>query len=117
MKVIYVCGPFRGANSWEMECNIRRAETLALQVWQAGAACICPHANTRFYQNAAPDSIWLDGDLEILRRCDAVVATSNWEQSQGARVEVAMAHNTLDIPVFLATADRLPPDFFSWVSS
>ena len=32
MKVGYIAGPFRGPNSWEIENNIRRAETLALEV-------------------------------------------------------------------------------------
>src|SRR3990167_526080 len=87
MKVIYIAGPFRGPNSWEIEQNIRRAEGLALEVWKAGAAAICPHANTRFYQGAAQDEVWLRGDLEILRRCDAVLMTPDWQQSTGAREE------------------------------
>jgi hypothetical protein len=99
MKVVYVAGPFRGANSWEIEENIRRAERLALQVWRLGAACICPHTNTRFYQGAAPDEVWLNGDLEMLRRCDAILMTPDWERSSGARAEhdFALKHN---IPVF-----------------
>jgi hypothetical protein len=87
MRVVYVAGPFRGASSWDIENNIRRAETLALEVWRAGAACLCPHTNTRFFQNAAPDHLWLDGDLELLRRCDAVLMTPDWERSSGARAE------------------------------
>jgi hypothetical protein len=99
MKLVYVAGPFRGASSWEMECNIRRAETLALEVWRMGAACICPHANTRFFDNAAPNHVWLEGDLEILRRCDAVLLTEDWERSNGAQEEVRRAH-IWAIPVF-----------------
>lgn len=91
MKCVYVAGPFRGANAWEIECNIRRAETLALEVWRLGAAAICPHTNTRFFSGAADDSVWLDGDIEILRRCDAVVLTDDWERSSGARAEVSYA--------------------------
>lgn len=87
MKLGYVAGPFRGANSWEMEENIRRAERLALEVWKLGAACICPHSNTRFYQGAAPDNVWLDGDLEMLGRCDFIVMTPDWTRSEGARGE------------------------------
>lgn len=87
MKVIYVAGPFRASNSWAVEQNVRQAEALALEVWRLGAACICPHANTRFYQGAAPDACWLEGDLAILRRCDAVLMTPNWGCSIGARDE------------------------------
>lgn len=93
MKLVYVAGPFRGANSWDIECNIRRAETLALEVWRLGAACICPHTNTRFYQGAAEDSVWLDGDLEMLKRCDAVMLTPDWMKSSGAKAEVEFARN------------------------
>ena len=87
MKVVYVAGPFRGPNSWEIEQNIRRAETLALEVWKRGVAAICPHTNTRFYQGAAPDDLWLNGDLEILGRCDAILMTEDWQRSSGARAE------------------------------
>lgn len=99
MKLVYVAGPFRGKSAWDIECNIRRAEELALEVWRLGAAALCPHCNTRFFQNAAPDEVWLKGDLEILRRCDAVVLTPDWRKSSGARAEVEEAL-VLDIPVF-----------------
>jgi hypothetical protein len=87
MKLIYIAGPFRGKDSWEREQNIRRAEALALQVWRAGFACICPHTNTRFFDGAAHDHVWLEGDLVIMWRCDAVLMTDDWERSQGARAE------------------------------
>lgn len=105
MKVIYVAGPFRGPNAWEIESNIRRAEALSLEVWRMGAAALCPHTNTRFFQGAANDSVWLEGDLELLRRCDAVIVTPDWVRSSGARAEVAFAAKH-DIPVF-DSLDRL----------
>ena len=101
MKLVYVAGPFRAPLLWEIEQNIRRAEYLALQVWRLGAACICPHTNTRFYTGAAPDHVWLDGDLEILRRCDALICTYDWEKSSGASAEVGFAVKH-GIPVFRA---------------
>jgi hypothetical protein len=87
MKVVYVAGPFRGPSSWDIECNIRRAEELALEVWRRGAAALCPHTNTRFFQGAAPDEVWLAGDLEMLARCDAILMTGDWARSSGARAE------------------------------
>jgi len=104
MKVIYIAGPFRGPNSWAIENNIRRAEALALEVWELGAAAICPHANTRFYQGAAPDTQWLKGDLAILDKCDAVMCTLDWTRSVGARGEVDRARE-LGIPVFYKLED------------
>jgi hypothetical protein len=104
MRVIYVAGPYRGPNSWEIEENIRRAERAALEVWRAGAACICPHTNTRFFQGAAPDSVWLEGDLELLRRCDGILMVSGWTSSSGAKAEKALAES-LYLPVFYSIYD------------
>jgi hypothetical protein len=88
MKVAYVAGPFRADNSWDMEQNIRRAEAIALELWRMGHAVICPHTHTRFFQGAADDDVWLEGDLEILRRCDFIVMTPDWRRSSGARKEL-----------------------------
>jgi hypothetical protein len=101
MKVVYVAGPFRGPDSWAIENNIRRAEALALEVWRLGAACVCPHTNTRFFQGAAPDAVWLDGDLAILGKCDAILMTPDWERSTGARAEHDYAQER-NIPAFYA---------------
>jgi len=91
MKLIYIAGPYRAESAWDIEQNIRSAEKLALECWRRGVAVICPHTNTRFFQGAAPDDVWLKGDLEMLRRCDAVMLVAGWEQSSGAKVEVALA--------------------------
>jgi hypothetical protein len=99
MKVGYVAGPFRAPNCWLQEKNIRVAEELALNVWQCGAACISPHCNTRYFQGACLDDLWLEGDLEILRRCDFVIMAENWEKSTGAIRERNEAIS-LGIPVF-----------------
>lgn len=104
--VIYVAGPFRAKpipgqdqpNQWEQEQNIRRAEGISLEIWKKGHAAVCPHTNTRYYQGACPDHIWLEGDLAIIERCDGVLLTPDWERSEGARNEKihAEAH---DIPI------------------
>jgi len=102
MIVVYVAGPFRPKeenNCWEMEQNIRRAEALALEGWQKGYAVVCPHANTRFYQGSADDDVWLKGDLEILSRCDCLLAVEGWENSSGTITEINWAFHH-DYPVF-----------------
>jgi hypothetical protein len=104
LRLVYIAGPFRGANAWLVEQNIRKAEALALEVWKLGAAVICPHTNTRFFDGAAPDAVWLEGDLEILSRCDAVLMVEGWEQSQGAVAESVFATDK-GIRVFTSLAD------------
>lgn len=104
MKIVYICGPFRSETHWGIVQNVRRAEALALEAWKLGCAVFCPHLNSANFQGAAPDSLWLEGDLAILERCDAVLCTPDWETSSGARIEVALA-NDLGKPVFFALAD------------
>jgi hypothetical protein len=87
MLVVYIAGPFRGANGWEIEENVRRAERLSLKVWAAGAVALCPHNNTRFFQGTLPDSVFIEGTKEMLRRSDVVLFTWNWKLSEGARDE------------------------------
>src|SRR3982750_3516314 len=104
MKLVYVAGPYRASCEWEVLQNIRRAETLALAGGKLGAACICPHKNTALFGGAAEDSLWLEGDLEMMRRCDAVLCTDDWACSKGACVEVETA-KMLGVPVFYKLAE------------
>lgn len=100
MKVVYVAGPFRADTPWGVEQNIRRAEAFALELWRTGKfAVICPHTNTRFFDKAAPDDVFLQGDLAILKRCDAVVLIPGWGRSKGSNAEVVAAWSA-GIPVF-----------------
>lgn len=99
MKVVYVAGPYRGPSEWAVKCNIEAAERIAVALWQQGYAVICPHKNTAFFGGAAPDEVWLTGDLEIMRRCDLVVLVPGWRSSSGTRAEVAEAQR-LSIPVY-----------------
>src|SRR2546421_1117370 len=99
MKLIYVAGPYRAGSEWEVVRNIRRAEAVALEVWKLGAACICPHKNTALFGGAADDAVWLAGDLEMMRRCDAVICTDCWEESKGTVEEVRVARE-MGMPVF-----------------
>ena len=88
IPVIYIIGPFRSKNGWLIEQNIRRAEEVSLNLWELGFAVICPHTNTRFFNGSLNDSIWLEGDKEILKRCDAAFLISGWEFSTGCNEEV-----------------------------
>jgi hypothetical protein len=99
MKLICIAGPYRAKTEHEVAMNIRRAEDLAIKVWQAGHACICPHKNTAFFGGAADDEIWLQGAVEMVRRADAVLCIDGWQQSEGARREVDAARSK-KIPTF-----------------
>jgi hypothetical protein len=107
VKVVYVAGPFRSTNpdgtqdAFGIHQNITRAMAIGLEVWKLGAVALVPHGNTFCLQNAdgIDDRVWLDGDLELLNRCDAVIMTPDWTRSSGARAEREHA-KARGIPVF-----------------
>ena len=100
MKIVYVAGPFRGATRWEVVQNVRRAELVALGVAMAGAMPLCPHTNTANFDGLITSRFWLDGTMEMLRRCDAVILVEGWRDSAGTCAEIQEAHQ-LKIPVFV----------------
>src|SRR3989304_3909163 len=101
LKVVYVSGPYRSPTLRGTVENIRKAEELAIQVWQAGAACICPHLNTALLDGSCPDNVWLAGDLAIIRKCDAMIMLDDWMFSRGAQAAKLLAEE-LKIPVFFS---------------
>jgi hypothetical protein len=99
MKVVFIAGPYRAATVRGIVENIRRAEAVAIEVWKLGAAALCPHLCTALFDGVMPDEVWLNGALELLRRCDAVVLVHGWSYSQGTLNEITAAQG-LGLPVF-----------------
>lgn len=91
IPIVYIAGPYRAFNAWEREKNIRTAEQLAFEVWKMGAAVLCPHTNSRFFDGAIPDETILQGCIAMMNRCDAVLMAPNWQKSEGARNERRIA--------------------------
>lgn len=85
--VVFICGPYRAQTPSTRDANIAAAADAAMQIWRMGAVALCPHKNTAHFDGFLPDEIWLDGDLELLRRCDAVYLLPRWKQSEGAYAE------------------------------
>ncbi len=111
MKIVYVAGKFRGPTAWDIAENVRIAERVGLEVARAGAMPLIPHANTALFHGQGTEQFWIEGTLELLRRCDAVLCCHNWKDSVGARGEVELARN-LGLPVF-----ELPAHLLHWLRS
>ena len=84
MKVIYIAGPYRAPTAWGIALNVRSAERVGLEVARAGAMPLIPHANTAHFHGECTDELWVDGTLEMLRRCDAAVFLPGWHHSTGS---------------------------------
>lgn len=91
MKVIYCAGPYRAATEHDVRRNVERAKWWAEAVWRLGAAAICPHTNTYDMDMAIGPEEFVARDLELVRRCDAVLMLPSWQNSQGAKQELGMA--------------------------
>lgn len=98
LRVIYIAGPFRGAHAWAVAQNVHRAECVAYQVFESGHVALCPHTNTRHFDSSLPDQVFIDGTLELMRRCDAVIVLPGWQKSQGTLGEIEEA-TRLGMPV------------------
>lgn len=95
--LVYIAGPYSRPDPCE---NTHKAVAAANEVWDAGLIPVVPHL-THFWHTMTPKPYeqWLAYDLEIMRRCDAVLRIPG--ESSGADAEVAEA-DRLGIPVFLS---------------
>lgn len=109
-KLAYVAGPYRDSRGeYYVKQNIRAAEDVAVQLWAAGFAVICPHMNSAFLGGVygLSDDVWLEGDLEILSRCDMIIVLPSWQFSDGTIKEINKAEELgIDILYWAKDKDR-----------
>jgi hypothetical protein len=96
--VVYVIGPYRGANAWEVENNIRQAEIVSMRAATRGFVPLCPHTMFRYFNGTLTEQWWLDATLKLLERCDAATCAPRWKESEGSRAEVDWCR-THNIPI------------------
>jgi hypothetical protein len=100
--LIYITAPYRANTRDGIKANINAARNIAGECWLKGHdVIICPHANSSFLDEVTglPDGFWLSTSLNLLKRCDAVVVTPDWETSQGTATEIEYAKQE-GIPVY-----------------
>lgn len=84
MKIAYVAGKYRAKTIRGIVENINKAEAVALELWKLGFMVVCPHKNSGLLDGEIPDEAFLNGDIELMLRCDLIVMIPEWEQSTGA---------------------------------
>lgn len=114
MKQIMICGPFSAKTTFGVEQNVMEAKKLAARLWKLGRfAVICPHSNTgATFNGLAPEQVFIDGDLEFLRRSDAGVFMTTWKDSPGACNEHKFAGEH-DKKIFY-DSDTLEEELIAW---
>ena len=96
-KVIYIAGKYRGASHYEVLQNIETARNKFIELTAEGYAPICPHTMCAWLEGAisgeeeTDDIVWLENDLAIVAKCDAIYMLDGWEYSKGATNEYAFA--------------------------
>jgi len=106
MRVLYLAHKYRDKRGpFGIVQNVHAASLVAVELWNMGAAVICPGMNTFLFDGAAPDDVWLKGDLAIINRCDGVVMHPSWIDSSGAKDEANHSDRNR-IPVWLWPEDR-----------
>ena len=91
--VIYVSGKYKDVSREAENENILKARRVAIPLWEAGFSVICPHLNTAHFHDDCQCK-WEDylrGDLELVRRSDAMIMVDNWTDSRGAKEERRLA--------------------------
>lgn len=99
--VVYVSGKFSNPKWQEQKINILEALKMATKLWNIGFTAICPHTNAPQTENGCTCRYeeFLEGDIELLLRSDAILMLPGWEDSVGATIELQEAKK-MGKPIF-----------------
>ena len=103
---VYIAGPFsptqrqkyarlpddgRSDEQFARDCisvNVLKAKQLGVEVAKLGVYPVIPHANSDHPGFECQDyDFWIKGTLEQMRRCNTVLFTDDWQESDGASGE------------------------------
>ncbi len=109
--VVYISAPLSGSTTSEWWDNTMVARQWCKTLWEEGLTPLCPHLNSLFMEGIIPYEEFVEGDLVLIERCDAVLMSGDWDQSKGACMEREHAA-TIGKPIF----DTMH-SLFEWVES
>lgn len=94
MRKVYICSPYRAADSAQLDRNIKYAQALTKQAIEAGLAPITPHLymtqclnEDKLEERAAG----MAAGLTLLKSCDFVIVGVKYGISGGMSAEIAAA--------------------------
>ncbi|KKM13917.1 hypothetical protein LCGC14_1711330 [marine sediment metagenome] len=88
---LYIAGPLRAPTEAERDGNIARARNVAERLWQAGNFVFCPHMHTGPWDLYVQEQHIMNFGLWMIQHMDGLVLVEGWEQSDGAKAEIAEA--------------------------
>lgn len=94
MRTVYICSPYRAADSAQLDRNIDYAQALTKQAIEAGLAPITPHLYmTQCLNEDKPEerAAGMAAGLTLLKRCDFVIVGVKYGISEGMSAEIAAA--------------------------
>jgi len=105
--LVYIAGPYTGNTNDRLD-NVAVAERIAQQLLFVGYAVYCPHSMMHGWEQepSLEYDDFMQCEMVILERCDAVFVCPNWQESKGACQEVERAEE-LGIPVVETMIDLL----------
>jgi len=91
--LMYIAGPYSHETEKGILDNITRASDAGLACCRAGWAVHVPHKNFAGFHvhKDIPYEAWIEKDLAILAKCDAVLMLEGWGSSKGASREFQFA--------------------------
>ncbi len=92
-ELIYIAAPFNATKDSTVEANIRAAEYLALQLvrYYPAVQPVVPHSIGRVLFGVQAEDAAYKGTLALMRRCDAVLFSCQYQGSKGCEAERADA--------------------------
>jgi hypothetical protein len=111
VQLVYVAGPYTGPDANSIHDNIEKARRIAVTLWKEGYAVICPHLNSAHMDGVVSWEQFMEADLLILSKCDAIALVPGWEKSKGACMEFQKAQELglriimPDDPIYVSLGD------------
>lgn len=118
MKILFIAGPYFSDGEYQkIENNIRMAEKYQIALANQGIGFFCSHNHTEHFEKKAnaPEEFYKEMDLLILQRAtDAMIAIPGWENSPGAKNEVAWAEEN-SMKIFYPRSHNDLDEIIKWV--
>lgn len=103
-RIVYISGKYANGDTEKRgrPQAILLARAYAIDIWNLGAAVICPHSNSSYFEKDAtinPEE-FLNGYIAMLHGVDAMFMLPNWKSSKGSKIEYKYAEE-MGIPIFV----------------